>query len=59
MNAFGISLLANPKILKLVTNSSIEDVVRKVKEQEEAKKFKTEYFAKMVEELDDVKKGEN
>lgn len=31
---------SNPKILKLVTNSSFEDAVRKVKEQEKAKKIK-------------------
>lgn len=48
-----------PRPVTRIIRTRMDDVVRIAKEQEKAQKLKTEYFAKMVEELDGVKKDEN
>ena len=48
----------NPKIIRLVRDPIIEGAIRKVKEDEKAKRLQDEYYSKIAADLDDPKKDE-
>ena len=48
----------NPKVIRILRDSKIEDAIRKVKEDEKAKRLQDEYYSKIAADLDDPKKDE-
>ena len=48
----------NPKVIRILRDPKIDDAIRKVKEDEKAKRLQDEYYSKIAADLDDPKKDE-